>query len=73
MDRTTQLEQSLSEQTKRVNELIETMDEMEQIMKLTEESEDACLHDALERSLPENQKGGTHLLACPCPKCSPRC
>ena len=32
-----------------------------------------CLHEAIERSLPESQKDGAHNLVCTCPKCTPRC
>jgi hypothetical protein len=35
-----------------------------------DEGEQKCLHEALEESLPENQKGGPHMLVCNCPKCS---
>jgi len=35
-------------------------------------SEESCLHEGLENSKPENQKGGAHMLACSCPKCSAR-
>lgn len=32
-----------------------------------------CLHEEMDKSLPPNQRGGPHMLACPCPKCNPRC
>lgn len=32
-----------------------------------------CLHETLEESMPRNHKGDAHMLACPCPKCSPQC
>lgn len=35
------------------------------------DNEESCLHDALEKSLPPNQRGGPHNLACNCPKCTP--
>jgi len=31
-----------------------------------------CIHDQLERDIPDNMKGQPHALSCPCPKCSPR-
>lgn len=38
-----------------------------------EPNEQECLHEALDEHLPPNEQGGARLLACPCPKCSPRC
>jgi len=32
-----------------------------------------CLHEDMEKNLPEGQKGQAHAIACPCPKCNPRC
>lgn len=32
-----------------------------------------CLHEELERQQPANHRDGVQMLACPCPKCSPRC
>lgn len=53
------------------------IEEIREFMEITRdmdpEERGQCLHEALEESLPENQKGGAHMLSCPCPKCTPRC
>lgn len=35
--------------------------------------DEPCAHEQLEKSLPENQRGGPHMLVCNCPKCRPIC
>lgn len=43
------------------------------IRKTFERNEQGCLHDMLDEHLPPSKQGGARNLACPCPKCSPRC
>ena len=56
---------------KNYEEVKELMNKLESFDELTEDSN--CLHEKLEESKPSNHKGEAHMLACPCPKCSPRC
>lgn len=47
-------------------EFVESLDTGEMGLGLEDKG---CLHEALERSKPINQKGGAHGLVCNCPKC----
>lgn len=68
------LDEAETEQMKEVNELLDEMDEMEEVRRIQEIVEEhECLHEKLEESRPPNHKGEPHMLACPCPKCTPRC
>lgn len=50
------------------------MDAMARIRRAMKDDTDLpCLHDAVERRKTPNHKGGAHMIACPCPKCTPRC
>jgi hypothetical protein len=40
---------------------------------LSDSTEDSCLHEQLEQSLPENQRDGAHMLVCNCPMCRTIC
>lgn len=54
-------------------ETLESYEEMMDTIRDIEPSDQDCLHEALERSLPRNQRGGPHMLVCNCPKCTIWC
>lgn len=56
-------------QQEEIQELLDTIEEMEELTKM---GEDACLHEELEENTLPGFGDSSHQLSCPCPKCTPR-
>lgn len=68
------LDEAETEQMQEIEDLMEEMERMDELQRIQERSESMdCLHEQLEESRPSNHKDEPHMLACPCPKCTPRC